>query len=61
MSALSTTGGTVPDAVEERVHSEERLTALRRYDILDTDPEPAFDRIARLAAHLFDAPMAFVK
>ena len=38
----------------------QRLNALRRYDILDTDPEPAFDRIARLAAHVFDAPLAFV-
>jgi PAS domain S-box-containing protein len=39
---------------------EKRLRALREYDVLDTDPEPAFDRIARLAAHLFDAPTALV-
>ena len=38
----------------------ERLNALRRYQILDTPPEPAFDRIAEMAASLFHAPMAGV-
>ena len=38
----------------------ERLNALRRYQILDTPPEPAFDRIAEMAANLFHAPMAGV-
>src|SRR4029077_14585547 len=38
----------------------ERLTALRRYQILDTPPEPAFDRIAEMAATLFQVPMAIV-
>jgi hypothetical protein len=32
----------------------ERLNALRRYQILDTPPEPAFDRIAEMAANFFD-------
>jgi len=36
----------------------ERLNALRRYQILDTPPEPAFDRIAEMAANFFHAPMA---
>jgi formate hydrogenlyase transcriptional activator len=36
----------------------ERLNALRRYQILDTAPEPAFDRIAEMAANFFDVPMA---
>lgn len=31
-----------------------------RYDILDTPPEGAFDRVARLAARLLDAPIATV-
>jgi serine/threonine protein kinase len=31
-----------------------------RYDILDTPPHGAFDRIAALAARLFDAPIAIV-
>ena len=38
----------------------ERLDALRAYDILDTQPETAFDRIARLAAAITGAPIALV-
>src|SRR4029077_939374 len=34
--------------------------ALRRYQILDTPPEPAFDRIAEMAATLIQVPMAVV-
>jgi signal transduction histidine kinase len=42
-------------------HDEaERLAALREYGILDTPPEAAFDRIAVLAADLFDVPIAAV-
>ena len=37
-----------------------RLAALRRYAILDTPPDEAFDRVARLAASLFQAPIALV-
>lgn len=37
-----------------------RLAALRRYDILDTPPDGAFDRITALAARLFDVPIAIV-
>lgn len=43
------------DAVEQ-----ERLARLREYGVLDTPPEPAFDRITALAADLFDAPIAAV-
>src|ERR1700720_4284451 len=38
----------------------ERLGALRRDQILDTPPEPAFDRIAEMAANFFRVPMAGV-
>jgi hypothetical protein len=38
----------------------ERLLALDALEILDSAPEEAFDRIARLAAELFDAPMAAI-
>lgn len=38
----------------------ERLEALRRYNILDTPPEAAFDRITSLAATLFNIPMTLV-
>ncbi len=38
----------------------ERLAALRRYNILDTPPEAAFDRITSLAARLFEMPIVLV-
>ena len=38
----------------------ERLNALRRYAILDTPPEGAFDRITALAADMLDVPVAVV-
>jgi diguanylate cyclase (GGDEF)-like protein len=38
----------------------ERLNALRRYAILDTPPEGAFDRITALAAELLDVPWSAV-
>jgi PAS domain S-box-containing protein len=38
----------------------ERIAALLSYEILDTPPEPAFDGITRLAAHILDVPMALV-
>jgi GGDEF domain-containing protein len=37
-----------------------RLDAVARYAILDTPAEGAFDRITRLAAQLFDVPIAIV-
>jgi len=39
---------------------DERLAALRRYRILDTDPEPQFDRVAEIAKRQFDAPIGLV-
>jgi signal transduction histidine kinase/DNA-binding response OmpR family regulator len=38
----------------------ERLQALRSYNILDTAPEEAFDRITRLASRLLKTPIALV-
>jgi PAS domain S-box-containing protein len=46
--------------IRTSVTDAQRLEALRRYDILDTEPESAFDRIAALAAHLFDAPVSII-
>ncbi len=37
-----------------------RLAALRRYRVLDTEPEEAFDRIVHLAQALFDMPVALI-
>ena len=38
----------------------DRLAEVHRYEILDTPPDGAFDRIARLAAQLLDVPIAIV-
>ncbi len=37
-----------------------RLKAVRRYQILGTPPEEAFDRITRLASDIFDTPVALL-
>lgn len=37
-----------------------RLAAVRRYDVLDTPPDGAFDRITALAARLFDVPISII-
>jgi GAF domain-containing protein len=42
-----------------RVESD-RIRAVARYDILDTPPDGAFDRVATIAAKLFGVPMATV-
>src|SRR4028118_1112784 len=41
-------------------NDEQRLEALRRYGILDTPPEEAFDGITRLLAHVCRAPVAVI-
>jgi signal transduction histidine kinase len=41
-------------------HEAERLAAVRRYRILDTPEDGTFDRIAALAARVFDVPIAIV-
>jgi two-component sensor histidine kinase len=38
----------------------ERIAAVRRYDILDTPPDGAFDRITAIAARRFNVPIAIV-
>jgi PAS domain S-box-containing protein len=42
------------------LNEEERLAELRRYSLLDTPPEKAFDNITQLAATIFDVPIAAV-
>ncbi|MGR8010501.1 PP2C family protein-serine/threonine phosphatase [Streptomyces hypolithicus] len=44
------------------LHPDEagRIAAVRRYDILDTPPDGAFDRVAAMAARLLDVPVASV-
>ena len=38
----------------------ERLAAIRRYDILDTPADGAFDRLTSLAARLFEVPISII-
>ena len=45
----------------ERDRAEaERLEALRKYEILDTEPEMAYDDLALLASHICETPMAAI-
>ncbi|MEM9666298.1 MAG: ATP-binding protein [Bacteroidota bacterium] len=42
------------------VDEAERLHALRAYEVLDTPPEEAFDRVTHLAARIFGVPISLV-
>jgi GAF domain-containing protein len=42
------------------VNDSDRLEALRATGLLDSDITPSFDRLARLAAHVLNAPVALV-
>jgi two-component sensor histidine kinase len=42
------------------VNEQERLAIVRRYDILDTPPDEAFDRVTRMAARLLKMQAAFI-
>ncbi|MBD1394476.1 GAF domain-containing sensor histidine kinase [Mucilaginibacter glaciei] len=42
------------------LNDEERLRKLYKYEILDTPADKTFDKIATLAAQIFDTPIAFV-
>ena len=47
-------------ATATAVQDPERLAALRRTGLLDTPPDPSFDRHVRLAAEVLNAPVALV-
>lgn len=49
-----------PRATGTDVEEEARLAAVRRYGILDTPPDEAFDRITDLARRLLGVPVAIV-
>jgi signal transduction histidine kinase len=41
-------------------HEDARLRALRAYRVLDTEPEPAYDTLVRLAASVCGTPIALI-
>ena len=43
-----------------RPDETQRISAVRRYDILDTPPDGAFDRITAIAARRFKVPIAII-
>jgi PAS domain S-box-containing protein len=49
-----------PDVLDAVVRDPVRLAALRGTDLLDTPPEPAFDRLTRLAVRLLGVPATFL-
>jgi two-component sensor histidine kinase len=49
-----------PTSVLTPEREAERLSAVRRYDILDTPPDGAFDRITALAAKIFAVPISII-
>lgn len=46
--------------LELPINEEKRIEALKRYDILDTPPDGAFDRITKMAAAIFKVPIAII-
>ncbi|MFJ6000454.1 PP2C family protein-serine/threonine phosphatase [Streptomyces sp. NPDC092370] len=59
-SATDPASGRRPELVPDLNVEAARIEAVRRYDILDTPPNGAFDRVAAMAARLFDVPVATV-
>jgi two-component sensor histidine kinase len=47
-----------PNIIPE--NETQRMAAVRRYDILDTPPDGAFDRITALAARRFQVPISII-
>lgn len=68
--AATSPGRTTPENATQRrqalldaaaaVKQSDRLDALRATGLLDSDVTPSFDRLARLAAHVLNAPVALV-
>jgi GAF domain-containing protein len=46
--------------MEVKYREEGRIAAVRRYDILDTPQDGSFNRLTRLAAQIFNVPIAII-
>ena len=51
---------TVPAVTAASIDERLRLQALYELELLDTEPEERFDRVTRLAAAIFDVPIAVI-
>ncbi len=58
--ALTLPTGLAAAAAPKPENEPDRLAAVARYEILDTPPDGAFDRITAFAARLFETPIAIV-
>lgn len=56
----ATTPSTGGGSADTEAGEQARLASVARYDILDSSPEAAFDRVAAVAARMLDAPIATV-
>ena len=59
-SAVSPSDGREQPSLGCPEAEQARLRALRRYEVVGTEPEPNFDRITRVAASLFEVPIALI-
>jgi len=50
----------MPDNIIASENEQERINALRKYQILDTPPDGAFDNITALIAQLLEVPIAII-
>lgn len=46
--------------LQKPLNEARRIEALNKYNILDTPPDGSFDRITKLAATIFDVPIAII-
>jgi excisionase family DNA binding protein len=64
LASLAEEGAPVPPDIEHGVpvalNEGERLLALERAGLLDTEPEDAFDRLTWLASQMLDTPIALM-
>jgi GAF domain-containing protein len=60
MAGIATAGDRDRVLARDGADEERRLATLRRTGLLDAPPEPAFDRLTRLACRLLGTPVALV-
>jgi two-component sensor histidine kinase/PAS domain-containing protein len=57
---VTAASGPLPDEVWDSVRGTERQEVLAALHVLNSDPDPDFDRLTKLASRLFNAPIALV-